>query len=58
MSVYSVAVVRCVMWESPLLAISKGYGKRGREDSFIVLPSTLSIRPAFPPPLVFHPRFQ
>jgi len=31
------------------LAISKGCGKRVREDSFIVLPSTLSIRPAFPP---------
>jgi hypothetical protein len=31
------------------LAISKGCGKREREDSLIVLPSTLSIRPAFPP---------
>ena len=37
------------MWESPHLAIYKGCGKRGREDSFIVLPSTLSIRPSFPP---------
>ena len=30
------------------LAISKGCGKGGREDGFIVLSSTLSIRPAFP----------
>jgi hypothetical protein len=51
-----------VRWEcvkSPPLAISKVCGKRGRQDGFIVLSSTLSIRPAFPPlpaPVCFQRR--
>jgi hypothetical protein len=42
-------VAWCAVGNGRSLEISKGYGKRRRQDSFMVLSSTLSIRPAFPP---------
>ena len=39
------------------MAISEGCGKRGRLDSSIVLSSTLSIRPSFPPLKYFARKF-
>src|SRR5882757_7502410 len=49
----SVVVVRWECGNRRSLAITKDCGKGGRPDSFIVRSSMLSIRPSFPPLLIF-----
>jgi hypothetical protein len=49
----SVVVVRWECGNRRSLAISKDCGKSGRTDGFIVWSPTLSIKPSFPPLLIF-----